>query len=299
MLMEGFNGVYPALVSPKDDDGRLSLTRAEALITRLYEAGVHGLYLCGNTGEGYLLSMDERKRLTELAVDVSKGKGKVVVHVGAPAETDGIDLAKHARSAGADGVSSLPPYVQGYQFDEHLAYYTQIAYAADLPTFVYYIPVVTKVEFTLDQMDELLGIHGVEGLKFTNYNLYLMEGIVNGGRSPHVFNGHDEVFLAGLTMGAQAGIGTFYNLVPKTFIGIYDAFNAGDLDRARTHQATANRLIRTCHAFRQNGAVHAIFQMQGADCGDPIRPARPLGKEQGEALRTALRRDGLEEPLGL
>jgi N-acetylneuraminate lyase len=299
MLIEGFKGVYPALVSPKDDSGRLSEERTVALIDHLYEADVHGLYLCGNTGEGYLMSVDARKRLAEVAVDASKGRGKVIVHVGAPAETDAVDLAKHAKSIGADGVSSLPPYVQGYAFEEHLAFYTQIAYAADLPTFVYYIPVITKVEFTLAEMDQLLEIEGVEGLKFTNHNLYLMEGILNSATKPHVFNGHDEVFLAGMAMGAHAGIGTYYNLMPRAFVGIYDAFGKGNLDQGRAHQHTANELIRTCQQFRQNAAVHGILKMQGVDCGDPIRPARPLDAEGMAALKKELQKAGLLEVLGI
>lgn len=194
MLIKGFNGVYPAVVSPKDDSGVFSAKRMEALISRLYESNVHGLYLCGNTGEGYLLPLEARKEAVEVAVEASKGKGKVIVHVGAPAERDAVALAKHAAEAGADAISSLPPYVQGYSFDEVYAHYTRLAYASGLPAFVYYIPVITHREFSLDEIEQLLDIEGVAGLKFTNHNLYLMEGIMDGGRNPHVFNGHDEVF---------------------------------------------------------------------------------------------------------
>ena len=297
MLIEGFNGVYPALVSPKDDAGHFSEERTVALIDHLYKADVHGLYLCGNTGEGYLLSLDARKRLTEVAVEASKGRGRVVVHVGAPAETDAVDLAKHAKQVGADGVSSLPPYVQGYAFEEHEAFYTQIAYAADLPTFVYYIPGITKVEFTLEQMNRLLSIDGAEGLKFTSMNFYLMESILRANPGSHIFNGSDEAFLAGITTGAGAGIGTYYNLLPEAFLGIYHAFGQGDLEVARARQATANLLIHTCQKFRQNAAVHAILKLQGVDCGDPVRPARPLDKDGMEGLRRALEDAGLAEAL--
>jgi len=299
MLLEGFNGVYPAAVSPKDDSGKFSPQRFEALIKYLYAANVHGLYLCGNTGEGYLLPLDARKEAAEVAVEASKGEGKVVVHVGAPAEEDAVALAKHAAEAGADAISSLPPYVQGYAFEEVYAHYTRLAYASGLPLFVYYIPVVTHREFTLDEMDRLLSIEGVAGLKFTNHNLYLMEGIMDGGRNPHVFNGHDEVFLAGMAMGAQAGIGTFYNIMPEHFVGIYDAVLAGDYEKGKALQRDVNRLIRASHSARQNGAVHAILRWQGIECGDPILPARSLDEEEEKVLRGALEEAGLVQVLGI
>ena len=297
MLIDGFNGVYPAAVSPKDDEGDFSGKRLEALLTRLYESNVHGTYMCGNTGEGYLLSSAARKEAVDVAVEVSRGKGKVIIHVGAPAEEDAVALAKHAAQAGADAISSVPPYVQGYSFDEVHAYYTRLAYSSGLPTFVYYIPVITHREFSLAEMDQLLDIEGVAGLKITNHNLILMEGIIDGGRNPHVFNGHDEVFLAGMAMGAQAGIGTFYNLMPDHFVGIYDAFIAKDMEKGRALQRDVNRLIRAAMTVRMNGAVHTLLKWQGIPCGDPIRPARPLDESDEKILRTALEEAGLMEIL--
>ncbi len=80
MLIDGFDGVYPAAVSPKDDAGKFSGERLEVLIQRLYESNIQGLYMCGNTGEGYLLPLWARKEAVEVAVEASKGRGKVIVH---------------------------------------------------------------------------------------------------------------------------------------------------------------------------------------------------------------------------
>ena len=124
MILDGFKGMYPALVSPRDGAGAFSVLAYEKLMARIYEQGSHGVYVAGNTGEGYLMTMAERKLATEVAVKASKGCGRVVVHVGAPSERDAVELAKHAADAGADGVSSLPPYVQGYRFEDILAYYS-------------------------------------------------------------------------------------------------------------------------------------------------------------------------------
>jgi len=280
MLEEGFGGVYPAVVSPRDSQGGFSVPAFERLIDRLYACGVHGLYVCGNTGEGYLMSAEERKLAAESAVRASDGRGKVVVHVGAPAERDAVDLAAHAAKVGADAISSLPPYVQRYRFQDIRDYYAHLSDAAGIPLFVYYIPVVTHREFSLDEVDALLGIDGVAGLKFTNHNLYLMEGILNGPRKPHIFNGHDEVFLAGLVMGAQGGIGTYYNVLPGHFVGIREAVARCDLDTGRRLQGEVNRVIRVVLGWGGHAGTREVLRMQGLECGDPMLPSRPFTAEE-------------------
>ena len=284
-----FNGIYPAVVSPRNEHGGFGVAAFERLIHRLFDAGVQGLYVCGNTGEGYLMSLADRKLAAEIAVKLSAGRGKVILHVGAPAERDAIELATHAASLGVDGISSLPPYVQGYGFDDMLAYYTAIARAGDgLPVFVYYIPVVTHRSFTLEEMERLLSVPGVAGLKFTDHNLYLMEGILNGPGRPHVFNGHDEVLLAGLAMGAHAGIGGFYNVMPGHFVKIYGAVQAGDFDSGRRLQQEVNRVIRIGLSYGGTAGIREILRFQGVDCGDPIPPARPLDECHVARLRADL-----------
>ncbi len=279
MLLEGFSGIYPAAVSPRDATGAFSVAAFEKLMDRLYGAGVQGVYVCGNTGEGYLMSTAERKLAAEVAVAASADRGKVVVHVGAPAERDAVELAEHAGKVGADGISSLPPYVQRYCFEDVLAYYTHLAQAGGLPLFVYYIPVVTHQEFSLEEVNRLLSIEGVAGLKFTNHNLYLMEGILKGPHRPHVFNGHDEVMLAGLVMGAQGGIGTFYNVMPWHFVGIYEAVGENDLAAGRKLQGEVNQIIRIVLSYGGHAGIREILRAQGLECGDPVPPTRPLNKE--------------------
>lgn len=286
MLPNGFEGIYPAIISPHRADGAFDVDAFERLIERFYGAGVHGLYVCGNTGEGYVMSAENRKLAVETAVRCSKDRGKVIAHVGAPAEGDAVALAAHAAAAGVDGISSLPPYVQGYRFEEILAYYQSVAGASDgRPVFVYYIPAVTHREFSLPEVDRLLEIEGVVGLKFTNHNLYLMDGILHSAHAPHVFNGHDEILLAGLTMGAQGGIGGIYNLAPKEFTGIYNAVKAGDMTTGLKLQSQVNRLIRALLAHGLIPAIREVLRWQGIDCGDPLPPMRPLDEVTKGRLR--------------
>ena len=294
MIRDGFKGMYPALVSPRDAAGAFSVSAYEKLIAHIYEQGSQGVYVAGNTGEGYLMTTAERKLATEVAVKTSEGNGRVVVHVGAPSEREAVALAKHAAKAGADGISSLPPYVQGYRFDDILSYYSALSSATNLPVFVYYIPVVTHQEYSFEQINQMLALEGVVGIKFTNFNLFLMERILNGPHKPHIFNGHDEVALTGIAIGAQGGIGTFYNVMPSHFVGIYEAVNKRDLDTARALQADVNELIRICQKYNGHGSVRAVLRWQGIECGDPVKPTRPLNAEEEQTLRQEIEAAALD-----
>lgn len=132
-----FQGVLPAIVTPLDQNGEFAPEVFERLLAHVYEAGTHGVYVCGQTGEGLLLPVAMRQHLAEAAVKGSP-KGKlVIIHVGAAHLPDAIQLARHAERIGASAVSSLPP-AGNYTFPELRKYYQELAGACGLPFLVYY-----------------------------------------------------------------------------------------------------------------------------------------------------------------
>lgn len=108
-IKECFQGVLPAIITPVDEGGEFVPDVFERLLADIYQSGSHGVYVCGQTGEGPLQSVAMRQRVAETAVKCSP-KGKVVIiHVGAPRLPDAIELSRHAERVGASAVSSLPP----------------------------------------------------------------------------------------------------------------------------------------------------------------------------------------------
>ena len=293
MQLDGFDGIFPALVSPRDGAGAFHVPTFERLMGRLYEAGVHGVYVCGATGEGYMMPVEERKLAAEAAVRCSAGRGKVLVHVGAASEVIANELARHAADIGADGIASLPPYVQGYKFQEILGYYTRLAQAAGIPAFVYYIPVLTHREMPLAEVEQLLEIEGVVGLKLSDYDLYLMERLASGPHRAFIYNGNDQVFAAGLLMGARGGIGSFYNVMPGHFVGIHEAMGRSDLETARRLQSEVNCVIQIGLGYGGQAGMREILRLQGIDCG-PLAPPTELVDAEGSArLRAELDASGV------
>jgi N-acetylneuraminate lyase len=283
--MTSLFGILPAVVTPVDQDGKLNTRSFELLLARLYEAGGHGVYVCGQTGEGPQLPLEVRERAVEAAVANTPAGRAVIAHVGAPSTADAVRLARHAFRSGAHAISSLPPG-SAYSFAEVKSYYEALAAAASVPVLVYYFPDFSASIRTIEDVFELCSIPGVVGLKFTDFDLYRLSLIQRAGHV--IFNGRDEVLAAGLLMGAHGGIGSFYNLAPELFVAVYDHARAGRWAEARAGQDRINDLIRAVLRFPGVAAIKRLLSWSGIDCGYPVPPRRALTAAEEAALREAI-----------
>jgi N-acetylneuraminate lyase len=152
------------------------------------------------------------------------------------------------------------------------------------------------VTLDAEQMWALCQIPNVQGFKYTAFDMYLLEQILSLGRGTlNVFSGPDQLFAPMLTVGVDGAVGTTYNLLPRHFCQIYDAFQRGDIAVARQLQSQANRVIDT---FIEHGglpAVKEMMRMLGFDCGYCRRPLGRLDSEQVAALRADLDEIGFWE----
>jgi len=282
-------GILPALVTPLDEHKQLNVRSYELLLERVFAAGCDGVYVCGQTGEGMQLSRRVRERALEVAVELAPPGKTLIAHVGALSTEDALKLVQHASGAGAHAVSSLPPGSM-YSFEEAKQYYERLASAASIPLLVYYFPGHSTAIRTLEQILELCRIPGVVGLKYTDFDLYRLSQVERAGYA--IFNGHDEVLAAGLLMGAHGGIGSFYNLVPGLFAGLFAAAQAGDWAGARAIQSRINELISPVLDFPVVPAIKRILTWSGIDCGQAVPPRRSLTAEEEARLRVALETAG-------
>jgi len=279
-------GILPAVVTPLDENGNFALAAFERLLEQLYTAGVDGVYVNGWTGEGLLQASEQRKRVAEAAVRVTPPGKRVVIHVGALRTSDAVELARHASRIGAQAISSLPP-LGSYSFAETRAYYEAVAAASELPVLVYYFPAFSPGVRTLEEIEELLAIPGVVGLKFTDFDLFRLSVLKRHGCRV-IFNGHDEVLAAGLLMGADGGIGSFYNLIPELFVELFRLARQGQWEQARQVQQRINELVEIALNFPLIPAIKTILSWRGIPCGEAILPRQALTPEQVQRLRQML-----------
>ena len=279
-----FRGILPALVSPVSEDGEVLVGETERLVKWQMSEGVNGFYICGSTGEGLLLKKETRKKLLEVVLDAVQGKVPVITHVGAIDLPTTLELAVHAREAGAAAVSSIPPIYFQYGEKEVIEYYKQIAAAAEIPLVMYGVG-LANTKLTVSLVEELMKVENIIGIKWTYPDYYSMGLLknINGGNI-NVINGPDEMLVCGLAIGADAGIGTTYNVMPGLFVKLYDAYRNGRVERAKTLQQTINRVITVLIQYHAIASTKELLCHMGFEVGQCTKPLRRLTAEEREAF---------------
>lgn len=275
-------GIMPALMTAFDGD-EIDTARISELVKKQAGDGVHGFYVGGSSGEMVLCSLDERKKLLETVME-SKGELAVIAHVGCLSAKDTENLSAHAKRVGADAVSSITPLYYKYSFAEVKNYYRRIAEASELPVIIYNIPGLTGAAYGYDQLCELLEIEGVEGMKNTSSDFFLLNRLVNTYPEKVFYNGSDEMLLSGLAAGAHGGIGTTYNFMPDLILKVYSLAGENKMKEARDVQSVINRAIATVLHYGVIPSCKHLISLYGVPYGDCREPFLPLDGEAKAAL---------------
>lgn len=283
-------GVIPALITIFDKEENLDTDKLKILVNYLINQGVHGFYLTGSTGQGMMMDAAERKSVVEAVVEEVDGRVPIIVHVGAIATVQAIDLAKHACEVGADAISSVPPFYYKFSFDELYGYYEDVASSTPLPMIIYSIPYNTGVEMGIDSVEQLSRIENVKGIKYTSMDHYEMQRIKEHiGEDFMIYSGSDEMCVSGLMMGADGIIGSFYNLDPEIYIEIYEDIQNKEYGKARDKLIIANDIIEVCLKYGVYPSIRAGLRFIGIDAGRDRSPFKPLGNMEVKNFRRELK----------
>lgn len=286
--IDDLKGVIPALVTPFNKDESINEKGMRSLVDHLIKKGVNGLYLTGSTGEGFLMTPEERKEIIEIVVNQNKGRVPLLAHVGAIGTKISIDLAKHAELVGCDAISSVPPFYWKFDQKNIFTYYRDITESTKLPMVVYNIPLAGLMGF--EQIKEFSTIDNVKGIKFTatdHFEIMRMKEEI--GADFKIYSGCDEMSFSGMGFGADGLIGSFSNLMPELFIKIYKAVKANDYPTAKETQKVANALIIHCTQGNYVGIIKRALTWMGIDGGYCRRPFINLTEEDEKYHKTALR----------
>ncbi|KHD16378.1 dihydrodipicolinate synthase family protein [Clostridium butyricum] len=277
--IKAFRGVIPAVLTVFDKEENIDEVGMRQLVSFLIEKGVNGLYLTGSTGEGFTMTSEERKKVVEIVIDETAGRVPVVVHVGAIGTKISIDLAKHAESVGADGISSVPPFYWKFNENQIIKYYEDIANSCSIPMIVYNVPLVGLLG--MNAIKRLAKIENVKGIKYTALSQYEITQIKDEvGEEFLVYSGADEMAMSGLIAGADGIVGSFYNIMPELFINIYDAVKNKDLDEAQRLQKQAVEVIMYALQLPSFYAgMKVILKWMGINAGYCRRPFENLTEE--------------------
>jgi 4-hydroxy-tetrahydrodipicolinate synthase len=285
-------GVICPMVTPFDRKNHVDLESARQVADFLLSKGVAALMVAGTTGEGMLLSLAERKALCETVVDQTAGRVPVIAQTGCISTADTVDLTRHAASVGATAASVIVPYFFSFDDDSLFAHFVSVANAApDLAVFLYAFPGNAKNDISATLLERLIAAApNIVGIKSSNPNLFrLQEYLQVGGEEFLTFCGVDGLMLPALALGVKAQVSGNSNVCPEIFCALYDAFAAGNMERARSLQQVVNR-IRT---VLRDGITPAYFKaglaVRGVPAGCVRPPMRELTPEQQRYVEHELR----------
>lgn len=300
--MEKIHGLINAPFTPFHEDGSLNLEPIPAYAALLARNGLKGVFINGSSGEGYMLTEEERMQLAETWMDAAskvkttKGEDfKVIVHVGSTSVTSSRRLAAHAQKIGAWGIGAMAtPFPKIGSVEQLCQYCENIACGApELPFYYYHIPAFNGAFLSMYEFLKAADgrIPNLAGIKYTFESLYEYNRCrrYKNGKFD-MLHGQDETILPCLAMGgAQGGIGGTTNYNGCNLVGIIDAWEAGDLEKARELQNFSQDVIDVICNFRGNiVGGKRIMKLIGLDLGPNRVPFMTVTDEEEVELKRQL-----------
>lgn len=299
MIIEKIKGLIAAPYTPFSMDGSVNLEIIAAYSEKLKKDGIKGVFVCGTTGEGMFMTIEERKSVATEWKKYQTDDFKVIIHVGSTSARQSNKLAKHAQEIGVYAIGCMGPvFLQPGRLEELVAFCVDVANGAPkLPFYYYHIPSVTGINLSMSGFIDLAEaqIPNLTGIKFTDNNLMEFQKCYNLDNGKwDILHGYDELLLAGLAFGAQGAVGSTYNFMAPLYNGIIDDFKNGDIEAARKKQATSVEVIDVL--LNNNGALvagKALMKAFGIDCGPCRLPLKNISSVEYEKLLQEIKEIGL------
>ena len=279
-----FEGLIAAPFTPMNEWGEVIPEMIPEYFSFLEKNGVAGVFVNGSTGEGVSMSQRERQLTTEAWVAAAKNSQvKVITLVGGTSYTESIENALHAYSAGVDAIAVMAPFCfkpdGAVQLAEFIAAIAESV--PDLPVYFYHIPVLTGCYVSMfDLLNVAKDIPNLAGIKYTHEDFMDYQSCM-GLQDGHydMLWGRDENFLAAMSLGARAAVGSTFNYAAPLYLKMKQRFDAGDLVQARQLQMQSINMIRLLSKYGGIATGKAYMRYLGFDFGGFRSPVKNMTQE--------------------
>ncbi|MCH5319611.1 MAG: dihydrodipicolinate synthase family protein [Paramuribaculum sp.] len=293
--MEKIKGLIDAPFTPFLENGEVNYDIIPQYAKMLKKNGLKGAFVNGSSGEGYMLTTDERKKLAEAWVKAKPEDFMIIVHVGSCCAKDSKELARHAAEIGADAIGAMaPPFPKINRIEELVKYIEIIASGApELPFYYYHIPAFNGAYLPMVKLLEAVDgrVPNFAGIKYTFESIYEYNQcrLYKNGKYD-MLHGQDETILPSLAMGgAQGGIGGTTNYNGRELVAIIEDWNRGDIEAAREHQNFSQEVINVIVKYRGNiVGGKRIMKLIGLDLGKNRVPFQNLTDKEEQELKADL-----------
>jgi N-acetylneuraminate lyase len=292
MKITKLTGLIAAPFTPMDIDRYLNLKEIPQYYQFLKHNGVTGAFICGSTGEGVSLTMQEKMEVAEAWANATENDSdfKVMTLLGGTCLADCKVLAMHASQIGLHGVSfTAPSYFKPANAIVLAEMCAEIAAVApEMPFYYYHIPVLTGANIAMIDLLAAVGdIPNFAGIKYTHEDFMDFLSCINFENEKFdMLWGRDENMLSALALGTKGSVGSTFNYAAPLYYDLIDAFNAGDLKKAQQLQQKSIDMIRLLGKYGGIATGKAYMKLVGINCGEFRLPVKNMSTEQFELLIT-------------
>ncbi len=284
--MNRIEGVIVAVLTPFKDD-EIDYRCFEKHLEYLQKNNVNGFFIAGTTGLGPALTVKEKIKLIELALNVIRGK-PIIVHITDIAWPQLIELIEYCNRVEVDAIAVTTPYFYtGIDEKALLQYFRKVCKYSKKGVFLYNQPRYTGLSISVKLVKELIrDVDNVIGIKDSSANLsQLYEYISELGDRLTILVGTDAHFYPALRLGAKGIVSALANIFPKIFVELYRAYIEGRHDKAQQYQMLINRVRSIVKKFSQLSAYYELGKMLNLCVGAPRTPLRELDETEKQLLR--------------
>jgi len=286
--MEDFHGVFPYLVSPIDETGRIKSGVLGRLVEDLIGDGVHGLTPLGSTGEFAYLSNAQRAEAVRATVEAAAGRVPVVAGVAATATADAVAQARDYQKLGADGILAILESYFPLAEPQVESYFRAIADAVDVPVVLYTNPQFQRTDLSLDVIVRLSEHPRIRYIKDASTNTGRLLSIMNRCERLRVFSASAHIPAAVMLIGGVGWMAGPACVIPRQSVRLYNLCRAERWAEAMALQRLLWRINEIFARFNLAACIKAALDMKGYDVGDPVPPQRALSREERTIVAAAL-----------
>ncbi|MEM7223205.1 MAG: dihydrodipicolinate synthase family protein [Pseudomonadota bacterium] len=289
-----WRGSFAVIVTPFTADGAIDEPAYREIIDFVIGEGSHGLIAAGSTGEFFLMSRAERKRVFEIAVDQTAGRVPVLACPAATRTVDVIDYTRHAAQVGCVGTLVLPPIYINNDERETAEFFRRVGGEGGLPIMLYNSPRYVNTTLTPGLVKQLLEIDEVVAIKDTSFDLYNASDLMRAcGPELKLFIGLEDLYVPALAIGAVGSVAMMPQIVGAMAIELYETARAGKREEAL---ALHYRMARLYDIFKVGSGYIAIkeaMKLMGRPAGHSRPPMLPFTDQQRDQLRAILQDAGV------
>lgn len=293
--MSDIFGIVPPMVTPFTADGGIDTNAIRADATYLVETAlVHGLAVCGSTGEGHTLTTEETRLITQTALDAVNGAVPVITGIITDSTHGSVERGKAVAGLGVAALQVTPVHYLFRPTDDAMVdHFRTLTEETGLPVMIYNVVPWTYLSPQL--LDRILSeVDGVIGVKQSAGDMKLLADLlVSSETKGRIMTAVDALLYPSFALGAHGAIAAILTAAPRLCVDVWDAVIAGDHAKAKSiHE----QLLGIWNAINHNNLpanVKCAMKMQGRN-GGLARPPMPESSAcQEKEIRASLASAGL------